>query len=1130
MKIQKRIIIILILTFLIVNLLTNHNVFATNIGNIYIKMEYTDEFKQWLELDKSEQEKILMPFPYEIPYQKINYQNPFYQVRMLKSGLNDSFDLRKEISANMKIKNQMNTGSCWTFASLSTLETTLALADKKNGRDTSKVYDYSERHMEYASSDVFSDSQTNPLGYHREVGTGANWLHAETYLINGNGAVLEKDMPFENNEEIIAFSEVSGKNIATQVYDTVLYSDYNKLTGDERTAVINQVKQHIQNYGAVFGGLHGGTLESNFANCYNNETGAKYCSNSIIHKTDHGVSIVGWNDNYDISKFAEGAQPKEKGAWIIRNSWGERAEEYNLAEIKQEIFNKYEQQCISRGWTEASLIPNEYFTNLGYIIDGDVVYMPLGDDGFMYVSYEDCNISSSLWGITKAESKANYDHIYQYDVFAPVGQAWINSSKIMLRNVYEKKSTGKEYINAVALQPLGTYTAKVYINPNGTTINSSSQLVQLKSGESEIVSGRYNTLELAEPIEITGKQFAIGIELENKEDNEVGVYLETTLEETEILKNVKIESNKCFIGSGNSIENYQWDDLGMLSSINSSLTNGDSTIKAFTTTSINDDSLKNIEITTPPTKTKYIEGENFDKTGMVVTAYFNNNTSQVLGDTEYSITNGTSLRAGQTSVTITYQDKSINQTISVEKNSVVDLKITTPPTTTIYKEGYDFDKTGMVVTAYYKDKTNKEVKDYTVEDGTNLKATQTSVTISYGGKTVIQTITVNENPLVEIKIANPPTKTKYVVGQSFDKTGMKIIAKYEDGLEKEITNYTIENGSNLVKDQTSVIISYGGKTVIQNITVVEKTITGITINQKPKKLTYILNEETLDLTGGSIKVTYNDGTSEIVAMTSEDVKVTGFKNTSVGKIKLTITYMNKTVELEIEIIARTIEEKAENSNFDKANVKITKIIGAFFTNGAQEDYSVAYVEVKDVVRNLKNDKLEYYYYVSKNQNEKNIKDWTKISEEQKSEKKLNFKLDTRNMPNPEDAYGDEQIYIYIKEVAIKGGDQAVFTSKPLAIQGDEDIVIEIYLNNEKVIDDGNYTGGFGNKPTTPTIPENPTNTGGTGSTNSGKDPTIAGGIIPQTGGTIFVITAIIGITGIGIYVFIRYKKLSKYIK
>ena len=49
-----------------------------------------------------------------------------------------------------------------------------------------------------------------------------------------------------------------------------------------------------------------------------------------------------------------------------------------------------------------------------------------------------------------------------------------------------------------------------------------------------------------------------------------------------------------------------------------------------------------------------------------------------------------------------YGNKSINQTISVEKNTVTELKIITPPTKTEYKEGQNFDTTGMVIEAIRK--------------------------------------------------------------------------------------------------------------------------------------------------------------------------------------------------------------------------------------------------------------------------------------------------------------------------------------------------------------------------------------------------------------------------------------------
>ena len=89
--------------------------------------------------------------------------------------------------------------------------------------------------------------------------------------------------------------------------------------------------------------------------------------------------------------------------------------------------------------------------------------------------------------------------------------------------------------------------------------------------------------------------------------------------------------------------------------------------------------VKSIAVTKEPKKTVYYEGENFDPTGMVVTAYImtipippaTKGEKVELPITNYTVTNGTDLKAGQTSVTIRYQTGT----------GVFDAKTTTQPIT-----------------------------------------------------------------------------------------------------------------------------------------------------------------------------------------------------------------------------------------------------------------------------------------------------------------------------------------------------------------------------------------------------------------------------------------------------------------
>ena len=1036
----------IILLISIILLLGTKEVAAIEKDKLLNKMEYSEDFKRWLQLSDDEKKRIVMPRMYEIENTKTLNTNPLYRARMLKANINSKYSLKDIIPSNLVIRNQKNTNSCWAFAELSSLETNLALTNYKKGINASKVYDFSERHMEYATSKKFANNVENEKGYNRVVGEGGSYRFAESYLANGIGAVLETDMPFENNEDIVDINKIQNKTIASQVYDTVYFPNYRYETDETKLQIINQIKQHIQNYGSVNAVIHASSSDFSDCSCYNNDTGAKFCDNSIMHGADHAISIIGWDDNYSINNFSQKCRPKSNGAWIVRNSWGERVE-YKLLELKEMIFNTYKQQCISRGWSSPEKIPNSFIEENGYTIEGDIAYIKNGDNGIIYVSYEDVNISKEMVGIVKAADIVDYDNIYQYDEFYPSMQIRLSKPNMMLCNVFNKKTNGIEYLTQVSLYVPKTYTCKVYVNPNGISkAKNDLQLVALKSGDSEKLEAGYHTLEFSKPIEIKGESFAVAVEINSDNNGSIIIPLESKVDKVKEWDSVTVENGKCFLLVGNNLENSEWMDLSRLTEVNPSLVNGDSTIKAFTKTELTDDSLKNIEIITPPVKTTYLEGENFDKTGMVVKANYvrKTNPTVILDSSSYDITNGTNLKVGQTDVTITYKDKSVNQKITVEKNNLIDLKIKTPPIKTEYKEGESFEKAGLEVEAIYQDGTKKVVSDYKIEDGSNLKANQRFVTISYENKKVQQPITVTQNQLIKIEVTKAPNKIKYVKGQNFDKTGMVVTGKYQDNTTQEIIDYTIENGNNLTKEQTFVIINYADKTTTQSIIVEEKAITGITINRKPAKTQYIQNKEKLDLTGGLINVNYNDGSSEKIELTSELVKVTGFDNSKIGKNTILVTYQSKTTSFDIEIVTEKI---AKSSNFKNAKGKINNTKYYTFTNKDKQEYFLMDITVNSISRILENDNCEYYYYLSSNQVENNIENWVKITEKQTANDRLQFKINTKDIKNYSELSDVGTLYLYIKEVATKGGDQKIALSRSISLESTGRT--EIYVDNVK---------------------------------------------------------------------------------
>ncbi len=78
------------------------------------------------------------------------------------------------------------------------------------------------------------------------------------------------------------------------------------------------------------------------------------------------------------------------------------------------------------------------------------------------------------------------------------------------------------------------------------------------------------------------------------------------------------------------------------------------------------------------------------------------------------------------------------------------------------------------------------------------------------GNFYVRAYTTDKIPaeVTEIRVKKEPKKVEYEVGENFDKTGMKVVALYSDGTEKEISGFEILDGNNLTANKTDVTIKY----------------------------------------------------------------------------------------------------------------------------------------------------------------------------------------------------------------------------------------------------------------------------------------------------------------------------------
>ena len=195
---------------------SNAIVFANQ--DIVLEPVYTQDFIEWQELNEEEKENTLLPristtFTSDEVLSQYNKKYTSYREQILtrnfsKSLINGliqavtysspSYNLNSDIS--VEVKHQGVTNECWAFSTITALETNLEL-----NRNIQKRF--SPRHMDYATARTFTDG-INELGYAREVGEGGLQMMGMSYLTNGQGAVLEEDMPFENNESQISLLEI----------------------------------------------------------------------------------------------------------------------------------------------------------------------------------------------------------------------------------------------------------------------------------------------------------------------------------------------------------------------------------------------------------------------------------------------------------------------------------------------------------------------------------------------------------------------------------------------------------------------------------------------------------------------------------------------------------------------------------------------------------------------------------------------------------------------------------------------------------------------------------------------------------------------------------------------------------
>ncbi len=275
----------------------------------------------------------------------------------IEEELPPTYDLRT-LGKVPPIRDQGQSGSCWDFSAMKSLESSLLPAIEQ---------DFSENNLKNRVSTYYPD------GF--DYADGGNDLMAAAYFTRGSGPVLEKLDPYDP----YSFKSPESLPAVAQVLDIPMFPGRSTPLDNEN------IKNGIIQFGCLYTTL---LFDQAY---YNQEQAAYYNPDGTI--PNHAVSIIGWDDGYSGKNFV--TEAPGDGAFICANSWGSSFGDRGF------FYVSYYDTIIGKRVTGFTASPSNTY-------DGNYAYDPLGWVSNFGFGYEDA-------------SAANIFHAQENEVIEAVG-------------------------------------------------------------------------------------------------------------------------------------------------------------------------------------------------------------------------------------------------------------------------------------------------------------------------------------------------------------------------------------------------------------------------------------------------------------------------------------------------------------------------------------------------------------------------------------------------------------------------------------------------------------------------------------------------------------------------------------
>lgn len=372
---KKKIILVIILFIPII-------VFAKELH--MVEYDYTDEYRIWLSLSNEERKNRKKPQMYNYsnikgfligdgengdsnddndPDPNTDSEDPTdldndetstvgNRIFLEEEATESSYSL-KELNLVNGVRDQRDTNSCWAFATSDAVYSTFVKESEKKGITVPTDKFFSPGHIELImnNDERMDDDLLKRIKFNRNINVGGNYQISSMYLLNLKGPIYEEDPDSTHTlKEELKFIDYIGyiRELGSSVAEVAGAEDINFTDVDSFKPVVEvnnigeyidgfnsgctseaiaTIKKLIKNIGPVAANMYipEGANQAAEEDLYFSSDYRYYNFNKTgfgIPEVNHGIQIVGWDDEVSPDSFNTNSKPTAPGAWLIKNSHG----------------------------------------------------------------------------------------------------------------------------------------------------------------------------------------------------------------------------------------------------------------------------------------------------------------------------------------------------------------------------------------------------------------------------------------------------------------------------------------------------------------------------------------------------------------------------------------------------------------------------------------------------------------------------------------------------------------------------------------------------------------------------------------------------------------------------------------